>query len=158
MANTQSLCTSFLGDLLVGRHNFGTGPVRATSAADTFKVSLYLTTATVDASTTQYTSTGEVSGTGYVAGGATLTNTVAPATTNTSSTAGVAYWTPSAAVAYTDVTLATPFDAALIYNQTQANRSVAVYTFGAQVITAGTFVLVMPPNNAATGLLRLNTT
>jgi hypothetical protein len=65
MANTQAMCTSFKGDLLTGIHNFGTGVVRAATTADTFKAALYLASATIDASTTAYTATGEVSGTGY---------------------------------------------------------------------------------------------
>ena len=64
MANTQAMCTSFMGELLTATHNFGTAPVRAASTADTFKAALYLTTATINASTTAYSATGEVSGTG----------------------------------------------------------------------------------------------
>ena len=74
MANTQSMCTSFLGELMTATHNFGTAPTRATSAADTFKAALYLTSATVNASTTAYSATGEVTGTNYSAGGTTITN------------------------------------------------------------------------------------
>ena len=116
MANTQSMCTSFMGELMTATHNFGTSPVRAASTADTFKAALYVTTATVNASTTAYSATNEVSGTGYSAGGVTVTNATPPASTNTSSTAGTAYWTPSASITYTTVTLTTAFDAVLIYN------------------------------------------
>jgi hypothetical protein len=56
MANTQAMCTSFKGELLVGHHNFGTGVVRAATTADTFKAALYLASATVNASTTAYSS------------------------------------------------------------------------------------------------------
>ena len=83
MANTQSMCTSFMGELMTATHNFGTAPVRAATTADTFKAALYLTSATVNASTTAYSSTGEVSGTGYTAGGVTVTNATAPIATNT---------------------------------------------------------------------------
>ena len=69
MANTQALTTSFLGEVLTATHNFGTAPVRASGAADTFKAALFLTSATIDAATTAYSTTGEVSGTGYTAGG-----------------------------------------------------------------------------------------
>jgi hypothetical protein len=158
MANTASMCTSFMGELLTATHNFGTAPTRGTSAADTFKAALYLTTATVDASTTAYSATNEVSGSGYTAGGVAVTNSTAPTATNSSSTAGVAYWTPSASITYTSVTLGTAFNAVLVYNSTQSNKAVAVYTFGSQTITAGTFTLTMPSNTTTTALLRLSTT
>ena len=158
MANTQSMTTSFMGQLLTGTHNFGVAPIRAATTADTFKAALYLTSATVNAATTVYSSTGEVSGTGYTAGGVTVTNATAPAATNTSATAGVAYWTPSASISYTSVTLTTAFDAVLIYNSTQGDKAVSVHTFGSQTITAGTFTLTMPTNDTSTALLRLSTT
>jgi hypothetical protein len=158
VANTQSMCTSFMGELMTATHNFGTAPTRGTSAADTFKGALYLTTATVDASTTAYSATNEVSGAGYTAGGVTVTNATPPTATNSSSTAGVAYWTPSASLTYTSVTLTTAFDAVLIYNSTQSNKAVSVHTFGSQTITAGTFTLTMPSNTTTTALLRLATT
>ena len=109
MANTASLCTSFLGEMLTATHNFGVAPTRATTAADTFKAALYLTTGSIDASTTAYTATGEVTGTNYSAGGVTVTNATVPASTNSSATAGVGYWTPSASITYTNVTLSTAF-------------------------------------------------
>lgn len=158
MANTQSMCTSFMGELLTATHNFGTAPIRAASTADTFRGALYLTSATVDAATTVYSSTGEVTGAGYSAGGVVVTNATPPTATNASSTAGVAYWTPSASLTYTSVTLTTSFDAVLIYNASQSNKAVSVHTFGAQTITAGTFTLTMPVNNTTTALLRLATT
>ena len=158
MANTQAMCTSFLGELLTATHNFGTAPVRAATTADTFKAALYLTTATINASTTAYTATGEVTGTGYSAGGVTVTNGTSPSSTNSSATAGTAYWTPSASITYTSVTLTTAFDTVLIYNSTQSNKSVSVHTFGSQTVTAGTFTLTMPSNTTSTALLRLSTT
>ena len=158
MANTQAMTTSFLGEVLTATHNFGTAPTRGTSAADTFKAALYLTSATIDASTTAYSTTGEVSGTGYSPGGVVVTNATAPTATNSSSTAGVAYWTPSASISYTTVTLTTAFDAVLIYNSTQSDKAVSVHTFGSQTITAGTFTLTMPANTISTALLRLATT
>jgi len=158
MSNTQSMCTSFLSQLMTATHNFGTAPTRGTSAADTFKAALYVTTATVNAATTAYSSTGEVSGTGYTAGGIAVTNATAPSSTNTSATAGVGYWTPSANLVYSTVTLTTAFDTVLIYNSTQANAAVSVHTFGAQTITAGTFTLTMPSNTTSSALLRLTTT
>ena len=158
MANTQSMCTSFLGEVLTATHNFGTAPTRGTSAADTFKAALYLSSATINAATTAYTVTGEVSGTGYSAGGVTVTNATAPLASNSSATAGTAYWTPSASITYTTVTLTTAFDCVLIYNSTQSNKAVSVHTFGSQTITAGTFTLTMPSNTTSTALLRLATT
>jgi hypothetical protein len=158
MANTQSMCTSFLGELMTATHNFGTAPTRGTSAADTFKAALYLASATVNAGTTAYSATGEVTGTNYIAGGVSITNGTPPASTNSSSTAGVGYWTPSASITYTNVTLSTAFDSVLVYNSTQSNKAVSVHTFGSQTITAGNFTLTMPSNTTTTALLRLSTT
>lgn len=152
------MCTSFMGELMTATHNFGTAPTRATSAADTFKGALYLASATINASTTAYSTTGEVTGTGYSPGGVTVTNATPPTATNASATAGVAYWTPSASLTYTSVTLTTAFDAVLIYNSSQSNKAVSVHTFGSQTITAGTFTLTMPANTTTTALLRLATT
>jgi len=152
MANTQSMCTSFLQELMQGLQNF------TTSTGNTFKAALYLASATMNASTTAYTSTGEVTGTNYTAGGVTITNGTSPQSTNTSATAGVAYWTPSASITYTNVTLSTAFDAVLIYNSTNSNRAVSVHTFGSQTVAAGTFTLTMPSNTTSTALLRLSTT
>ena len=129
-----------------------------TSTGNSFKAALYLASATYNASTTAYSATGEVSGTGYTAGGVAVTNGTSPLSTNASSTAGVAYWTPSASLTYSSVTLTTAFDAVLIYNSTNSNRAVSVHTFGSQTVTAGTFTLTMPTNNTTSALLRLSTT
>jgi hypothetical protein len=150
MANSQAMTTSFKTEILTATHNFGTAPTRGTSAADTFKAALYLASASLGAATTAYSSTGEVTGTNYTAGGVTVTNATAP--TNSGTTA---YWTPSASITYTNVTLSTSFDAVLIYNSSQSNKAVSVHTFGAQTITAGTFTLVMPTNAAGTALLNI---
>ena len=158
MANTQSMCTSFMGELLTATHNFGTAPTRGASTADTFKAALYLTTATVNASTTAYSATNEVSGTNYTAGGVSISGWNAPTATNASATAGTAFTTPTASITYTSVTLSTAFDCVLIYNSTQSNKAVSVHTFGSQTITAGTFTLTMPTNNTTDALLRLATT
>jgi hypothetical protein len=143
---------------MTATHNFGVAPTRATTTADTFKGALYLASATYNASTTAYSATGEVSGTNYTAGGVTVTNATVPASTNTSATAGTAYWTPSASLVYTNVTLTTAFDTVLIYNSTQSNKAVGVYTFGSQTITAGTFTLTMPSNTTSAALIRIATT
>lgn len=158
MANTQAMTTSFMGELMTATHNFGTAPVRATGATDSFKAALYLTTATVNASTTAYSASNEVSGTNYVAGGVAVTMGTPPTATNSSATAGVAFVTPSASITYTTVTLATSFDAVLLYNSTQGNTAVSVHTFGSQTVTAGTFTLTMPSNTTTTALIRLATT
>lgn len=161
MANTQSMCTSFLGELLSATHNFSSAnPAHTANTADTFKAALYTTTASpaLNAATTAYSASGEVTGTGYTAGGIAVTNATNPASTNSSATAGVGYWTPSANLVYSTVTLTTAFDTVLIYNSTQSNKAVSVHTFGSQTITAGTFTLTMPSNTTTTALLRLSTT
>jgi len=163
MANTQAMCTSFMGQLLNGGHQFGTITLVSRTSltaptVDTFKAALYLTSATVNASTTAYSASNEVSGTNYIAGGVTITAWNAPTATNSSTTAGTAFTTPTASITYTTVTLATAFDAVLIYNSTQGNTAVSVHTFGSQTITAGTFTLTMPANTTAAALLRIATT
>jgi hypothetical protein len=152
MANTQAMCTSFLQELMTATHNF------TTSTGDTFKAALYLASATYNAGTTAYSTTGEVTGTNYTPGGITVTNGTSPLSTNASTTAGVAYWTPTSSLTYTNVTLSTAFDAVLIYNSSKSNKAVSVHTFGSQTVTAGTFTLTMPSNTTTTGLLRLATT
>jgi len=155
MANTQSMCTSFMGELMTATHNFTTG------TGNTFKAALYFASATVNAATTAYSTTGEVtntSGTGYTAGGVTVTNGTSPIATNSSSTAGVAYWTPTASFQWTALTVNTAFDAVLLYNSSASNKAVSVHTFGSQTITAGTFTLTMPSNSTSSALLRLSTT
>ena len=163
MANTQSMTTSFMGDLLVGAQQLGSVTLVSRGSltsptTDTLKAALYLASATVNASTTAYSATGEVTGTGYTAGGVTVTNATGPTATNSSVTAGVAYWTPSASITYTAVTLTTAFDAVLLYNSTQSNKAISVHTFGSQTVTAGTFTLTMPSNTTSTALIRLATT
>jgi len=152
MANTQALCTSFKVDLLNAVHAFnGTGvPAHTVSTADSFKAALYLASATINATTTAYSATGEVSGTGYTAGGVAVTFGTAPSSTSTT-----AFITPSASIVFSGVTLATAFDAVLLYNSSQSNKAVSVHTFGSQTVTAGTFTLTMPTNDSSTGLIRL---
>ena len=150
MANTQAMCTSFKGEILSGIHALGTTVIRAGTGADTLKAALYLTSATVNAATTAYSATGEVSGSGYSAGGITITNATAPTTSGTTG-----YWTPSASFTYTSVTLTTAFDAVLVYNSTQSNKAISVHTFGSQTITAGTFTLTMPTSDSTNALIRI---
>lgn len=148
-ANTQALTTSFKTEILNGLHALGTSVVRAGTGADVFKAALFLVSATRGAADTVYSATGEVSGTGYTAGGVAVV-WVAPANSGTT-----AFSSLSASIVYTTVTLSTAFDAVLIYNSTQGNKAVSVHTFGSQTVTAGTFTLTMPTNDATTGLLRI---
>lgn len=153
-ANTQAMCTSFKKEVLLGAHQFGAvtlvsrGSLTAPTK-DSFKAALYLVSATVNASTTVYSSSGEVTGTNYTAGGIAVTNGTDPSTSGTT-----AFWTPSASLVYTNVTLSTAFDAVLIYNSTQSDKAVSVHTFGSQTVTAGTFTLTMPTNDASNALIR----
>lgn len=149
MANTQAICNSFKFECQTALHALGTTVTRGATTADTVKSALYLASATLNASTTAYSATGEVSGTGYTAGGVTITNATAP---SLSGSTGI--WTPSASIAYVGVTLTTTFDTFLVYNSSQANRSIGVYTFGPTTVT-GNFTITMPANAAATALLQL---
>lgn|SRR5574343_568693 len=151
MANSQAICTSFKQDLLNGLHAFGSTVVRGSTTKDSFKMALYLASGSLGAGTTAYSATSEVSGTGYTAAGAAVTNATAPTTSGTT-----AYWTPSASVAWTTVTLSTAFDCALLYNDTAAGKNaVAVFTFGSYTVTAGNFTLTMPTNDSSNALIRL---
>lgn len=138
---------------MTATHNFTTG------TGNTFKAALFFSSATVNAATTVYSTTGEVTGTNYTAGGVTVTNGTSPLSSNTSTTAGTGYWTPSASITYSNVTInSASFDAVLIYNSSASNKAVSVHTFGNQTVTAGTFTLTMPSNTTSTALLRLATT
>lgn len=116
----------------------------------TLKAALYLVSATTNGANSAYTATGEVSGTNYTAGGVSVTNGNTAALTSPT-----AYWTPSANIVFTTVTLSTAFDAVMIYSTTDTNRNIGVFTFGSQTVTAGTLTLTMPTNNSSTGLVRL---
>lgn len=149
------MCTSFKGELLVGAHQFGSVTIVSRTSltaptTDSFKAALYLASATYNSNTTVYSSTGEVTGTNYTAGGVAITNGNAPSTSGTT-----AFWTPSASFAWTTVTLSTSFDACLVYNDTQGDRAVSVHTFGATTVTAGNFTLTMPTNDASNALIRI---
>jgi hypothetical protein len=115
----------------------------------TLKAALYLSSATTNGGTGTYTATGEVSGTGYTAGGVSVTNA------NSAGLTGEAtYWTPSASISYSGVTLSTAFDSCMLYSTTDSNRSLGVFTFGSQTITAGTFTIGMPSNDVSNALIR----
>jgi hypothetical protein len=147
MAISQALCTSFKEEALNGIHAFGTTVVRAGTTGDTYKIALYTSAATLDATTTVYSPTNEVSGTGYVAGGETLT-AVAPTTSGT-----------TAYLDFNDVTWSTATitaNGALIYNSTQGNKAVAVIAFGGdKTSTAGDFTIVFPAADASNAIIRI---
>lgn len=113
------------------------------------KAALYLASATTGPSNSTYTSTGEVSGTGYSAGGVSVTNGNTAGLTGTT-----AYWTPSASITYTGVTLSTAFDCVMIYSTSDSNRNIGTFTFGSQTVSAGNLTLTMPTNDSSTGLVR----
>ena len=150
MALSQTLATSFKVEILDGIHNFGTGVIRATTAADTFKIALYITTATLNATTTVYDTTDEVTGTGYTAGGNTLVISQVPTSTNTETVA----W-----LNFTDTSwLSATFSAAgaLIYNSTQGNKAVAVLDFGGtKTATNQTFTVTFPASTSNAALIRI---
>jgi len=155
MANTAGLAISFKAEVMLGAHQLGAVTIVSrtsltTPTTDTLKFALYLQSATTHNTNTAYTATGEVTGTNYTAGGITVTNATAP---TTNSTSGV--WTPSASIVFSTVTLSTAFDAGMLYNSTQSNRAIGVYTFGAQTVTAGNFTLTMPANTAGNALIQL---
>lgn len=150
-ANVQAMCSQFKVDILNGLHAFGTSVIRGATTKDAYKAALYLASASRGAADTIYSATGEVSGTGYSAGGVAVTNATAPTLSGTT-----AIWTPSASIVYTTVTLSTAFDAVLIYNDTSSTKlAVSVHTFGSQTVTAGTFTLTMPVNDASNALIRI---
>lgn len=151
MANTQAFCSQAKVDLMNGLHAFGTTVARGGTTKDAYKAALYLVSATRNAADTIYSATGEVSGTNYSAGGVAVTTGTGPALDSTT-----AWFQPSASIVYTNVTLATDFDAVLIYNDTSASKlAVSVHTFGSQTVTAGDFTLTMPVGDGTTGLLRI---
>lgn len=154
MANTQALFTSAKKEFLCGSHALGTqaaNSVRTVTTTDVLKAALYLTTGSIGASTTAYSSSNEVSGTNYTAGGVTVTNATAPTTSGTT-----AFWTPSASIVFPTVTLTTAFDCVMIYNSSSTGSlGISSHTFGAQTVTAGTFTLTMPTNDATHALIQL---
>ena len=124
MAISQTLATSFKVEILDGIHNFGVGVIRASTAADTFKIALYSTLATLGSTTTVYTTQDEVTGTGYTAGGNTLVISQVPTSTSSETVA----WLNFANSSWTTASFSA--DGALIYNSTQGNKAVAVLNFG----------------------------
>ena len=148
MAITQAMATSFKVEILTAYHNFGTTATRATTAADTFKIALYTSSATLSASTTAYSATNEVSGTGYTAGGNTLTISQVP--TSTSTTA----WLDFADTTWSNATITA--NGALIYNSTQSDKAVCVLAFGGdKTSTAGDFTIIFPTADSSNAIIRI---
>ena len=155
MAHSQAVATSFKSELLQGIHNFhngsGGGTSTTTGTGNTFKVALYTSSSTMSASTTAYTTTNEVSGTNYSAGGNTLTN-VDP------STSGTTALTDFADSTWSDATITA--NGALIYNSSttagSANRAVVVLAFGGdKTSTAGAFTIEFPAADASNAIIRI---
>jgi hypothetical protein len=148
MSFDQTATTSFKVELLQAVHNFGP------TSPNTFKIALYTANASLDQSTTAYTTSNEIVGTGYTAGGNTLVISTSP--TSDSGTYGVT--TVYISFANTSWTNAS-FTArgALIYNATQSNKSVAVLDFGSdKVVSNDTFQIVFPTANATSAIVRIN--
>ena len=151
MAISQTLATSFKVEILDGIHNFGVGVIRASTAADTFKIALYSTLATINDTTTVYTTQDEVTGTGYTAGGNTLVISQVPTSTSSETTAWLNFdnssWTTASFSA----------DGALIYNSTQGNKAVAVLNFGGtKTATAQTFTVTFPASTSDAAIIRIS--
>lgn len=139
MAITAAVCDSYTQEILSGTH----------TNAHTYKIALFTSTATLSAATTAYAATNEVSGTGYTAGGATLTGFA------TSLDTGVAILDFTTDPTWPASTITAR--GALIYNSSAANKAVAVLDFGADITsTNGTFTVAFPAATAATGLVRIS--
>lgn len=148
MAIVQSATTSFKVELLQGIHNFGP------SSPDTFKIALYTGAAAINQTTTVYTTSNEVVGTGYTAGGNTLTITTTPTASNNS--AGI----PTSYISFANSTWPNAtFTArgALIYNVTEGNKSVAVLDFGSdKTVNNDTFQIIFPAADANSAIVRIS--
>jgi hypothetical protein len=148
MAISQAMCTSFKVELLDGIHAFGTTVVRGATTADTFKMALYTSSATLGAATTAYTASDETSGTGYTATGQDLTVSDVPVASGTTAILNFSTetWTTASITAA----------GALIYNDTQSNKAVAVLDFGGdKTSTAGDFSVVFPTFDATNAIIRI---
>ena len=141
MSITSALCTSFKQEILVGTHNF------TASSGNTFKLALYTSSATLNASTTAYSTSNEVSGTGYTAAGAALTS-VTPTTSST-----------TAFCDFTDLTFSSSSitaNGALIYNDTQSDKAVCTLAFGGdKQSTDGDFTIQFPTADASSAIIRI---
>ena len=155
MSITSALCTSFKQEILQGIHNFtngsGGGTTTSTGTGNTFKIALFTSSASLGASTTAYADSNQVSGTGYSAGGNTLTN-VTPTVSSTTALTDFAdtTWSSSTITAR----------GALIYNSStaagSANRAVAVLDFGTDKTTSsGDFTITFPTADASSAIIRI---
>jgi len=142
MAITQAMCSSFKGEVMQALHNFDA------SGGDTFKLALYTSAATLDASTTAYTATNEVANTGsYAAGGGNLVNVGV-------TVSGTTGFTDFSDISFTTATITAR--GALIYNNTNSDRAVAVLDFGSdKTSTDGTFTVIFPTPNATDAIIRI---
>ena len=144
MAITSAICTSFKQEILVGTHNF------TATSGDTFKIALYTSSATLGASTTAYSTSNEItnsSGTAYTAGGATLTSV-------TPTTSGTTAFCDFADVSYTSASFTA--NGALIYNDDQSDKAVAVIAFGGdKTVSSGTFTIRFPTADATNAIIRI---
>jgi len=140
MAITQAMCTSFKQECMVGTHDF------TVTTGDAMKIALFTSTATLSAATTAYSTTNEVTGTGYTAGGVALTNV-------TPTTSGTVAFADFADAVFSTVTITAR--GALIYNSTDSNKAVAVLDFGAdKTATAGNFTVQFPTADSTNAILR----
>jgi hypothetical protein len=142
MAISQAMCTSFKKELMTATHDF------TVSTGNTFKLALYTSSATLDATTTAYSATNEASGTGYSAGGGTLTNV-------TPTTSGTTAFTDFDDLTFSSATITA--NGALIYNDTAAgDPSVVVLAFGGdKTSTAGDFTIQFPTADASNAIIRI---
>ena len=138
MAITQTTCTSFKVELLTGTHDF---------SSDVFKIALYTGSATINADTTVYTTSNEVSATGYTAGGNTLTVSTTPTSSGT-----IAY------VSFSNTSWSSALTArgALIYNSSKSNKAVAVLDFGADKTSTSTFTVTFPAADATSAIVSIS--
>ena len=131
MAITQAMATSFKSEILDEQHDL---------VADTLKIALYTSSATLGATTTVYSTTNEISGTGYTAGGVTLTN-------NAVSTSGTTAYFDADDPTWTTASFTA--NGALIYNSTNGDKAIAVLAFGGDfTVSSGTFRIVFPAAGA----------
>ena len=148
MTIAQTATTSFKVELLQAIHSFGP------TSPDTFKIALYTAASTIGPTTTVYTTTAEVVGTGYTAGGNTLVISTSPTSGN--NTANV----PTAFVSFSNTSwTSASFTArgALIYNSTEGNKSVAVLDFGAdKTVSNDTFQIIFPTADATSAIVRIS--
>jgi len=141
MAISQAMCTSFKVDILSGTQNFNTG------TAKVYKIALYTSSATLDATTTSYSTANEVTGTGYTAGGNTLTVSQIPTSSGTTSYINFADTT------WTSATITAR--GALIY-ESSANKAVAVLDFGSdKSSSASNFTIQFPSATSTTAIIRI---